>query len=196
MTVDFVSCDLNDRAELEKLQVGSFQHVIVLSDDTYEAQHADARTLVTLLHLRDMQQKLGEHYSIVTEMNDDANREVAEVTKADDFVVSTKLISLYLTQLSENRQRSSPPCSTRKCRGPSQTPPQYTCNLGCRPTSPRSSGCRSAGGDRARISAARRRPECPAVLSHAGSRQTPLAGVDDQVIVPARHYSRAGTING
>jgi hypothetical protein len=75
-----------------------------LSDDTYEAQHADARTLVTLLHLRDMQEKLGEHYSIVTEMNDDANREVAEVTKADDFVVSTKVISLYLTQLSENRQ--------------------------------------------------------------------------------------------
>jgi len=104
MALDFVSCDLNDRAELEKLQVGSFEHLIVLSDDTYEAQHADARTLVTLLHLRDMQEKLGEHYSIVTEMNDDANREVAEVTKADDFVVSTKLISLYLTQLSENRQ--------------------------------------------------------------------------------------------
>jgi ion channel POLLUX/CASTOR len=104
MAVDFVRCDLNDRAELEKLQVGSFEHLIVLSDDTYEAQHADARTLVTLLHLRDMQEKLGESYSIVTEMNDDANREVAEVTKADDFVVSTKLISLYLTQLSENRQ--------------------------------------------------------------------------------------------
>ena len=104
MAVEFVSCDLNDRAELEKLQVGSFEHLIVLSDDTYEAQHADARTLVTLLHLRDMQEKLGERYSIVTEMNDDANREVAEVTKADDFVVSTKVISLYLTQLSENRQ--------------------------------------------------------------------------------------------
>jgi ion channel POLLUX/CASTOR len=103
-TVDYVRCDLNDRAELEKLQVGGFEHLIVLSDDTYDAQHADARTLVTLLHLRDMQEKLGESYSIVTEMNDDANREVAEVTKADDFVVSTKLISLYLTQLSENRQ--------------------------------------------------------------------------------------------
>jgi voltage-gated potassium channel Kch len=104
LSVDFVSCDLNDRLELEKLQVGSFEHLIVLSDDTFEPQHADARTLVTLLHLRDMQEKLGEDYSIVTEMNDDANREVAEVTKADDFVVSTKLISLYLTQLSENRQ--------------------------------------------------------------------------------------------
>ena len=37
-------------------------------------------------------------------MNDDANREVAEVTQADDFVVSTKLISLMLTQLSEDRR--------------------------------------------------------------------------------------------
>jgi hypothetical protein len=63
MAEEFVSCDLNDRAELEKLQVGSFEHLIVLSDDTYEAQHADARTLVTLLHLRDMQEKLGEHHS-------------------------------------------------------------------------------------------------------------------------------------
>ena len=104
LSVDFVRCDLNDRAELEKLQIGGFEHLIVLSDDSFDPQHADARTLVTLLHLRDMQEKLGENYSIVTEMNDDANREVAEVTKADDFVVSTKLISLYLTQLSENRQ--------------------------------------------------------------------------------------------
>jgi ion channel POLLUX/CASTOR len=104
LSADFVRCDLNDRIELEKLQVGTFEHLIVLWDDTFEPQHADARTLVTLLHLRDMQEKLGETYSIVTEMNDDANREVAEVTKADDFVVSTKLISLYLTQLSENRQ--------------------------------------------------------------------------------------------
>ncbi len=103
-SIGFVRCDLNDRAELEKLDVGSFEHVIVLADDNRDAQHADARTLVTLLHLRDMEDRLGEVYSIVSEMNDDANREVAEVTKADDFVVSAKLISLYLTQLSENRE--------------------------------------------------------------------------------------------
>ena len=105
-SIGFVTCDLNDRAQLEKLDVGAFEHVIVLADDNRDAQHADARTLVTLLHLRDMEDKLGELYSIVSEMNDDANREVAEVTKADDFVVSAKLISLYLTQLSENRELS------------------------------------------------------------------------------------------
>jgi hypothetical protein len=50
-----------------------------------------------------MEESLGDPYSIVSEINDDANPEVAQVTKADDFVVSAKLISLLLTQLSENQ---------------------------------------------------------------------------------------------
>lgn len=39
----------------------------------------------------------------MSEINDDANREIAEITRADDFVVSEKLISLLLTQLTEDR---------------------------------------------------------------------------------------------
>jgi voltage-gated potassium channel Kch len=116
LTMEFTHCDDTDRAALEKLDVGSFQHVIVLADSAiadgggrarpgagFDPQHADARTLVTLLHLRDMEEALGDPYSIVTEINDDANREVAQVTKADDFIVSDKLINQMLTQLSENR---------------------------------------------------------------------------------------------
>jgi voltage-gated potassium channel Kch len=103
LTAGFTACDPTDRTRLEGLDVGSFQHVIVLSDSSFDAEHADARTLVTLLHLRDMEESLGDPYSIVSEINDDANREVAQVTKADDFVVSAKLISLLLTQLSENQ---------------------------------------------------------------------------------------------
>jgi hypothetical protein len=37
-------------------------------------------------------------------MLDDRNRELAEVTQADDFIVSDKLISLMLSQVSENKQ--------------------------------------------------------------------------------------------
>jgi voltage-gated potassium channel Kch len=103
LTIGFTACDPTDRMRLEALDVGSYQHVIVLSDDSFDPQHADARTLVTLLHLRDLEESLGDPYSIVSEINDDANREVAQVTKADDFVVSAKLISLLLTQLSESR---------------------------------------------------------------------------------------------
>ncbi|GAA2610853.1 potassium transporter TrkA [Actinomadura fulvescens] len=103
LTVGFTRCDPTDRNQLEALDVGAYQHIIVLGDAGYEDQHADARTLVTLLHLRDLEESLGDPYSIVSEIHDDANREIAQVTKADDFVVSDKLISLMLTQLSENR---------------------------------------------------------------------------------------------
>jgi voltage-gated potassium channel Kch len=97
-------CDITDRAALEALSIGSFDDVAVLADDELEGEHADARTLVTLLHLRDMQACRGERYSIVSEMNDERNRKLAQVTRADDFVVSGKLVSLLLTQLSENRR--------------------------------------------------------------------------------------------
>ncbi|MFF1818490.1 hypothetical protein ACFVWG_14410 [Kribbella sp. NPDC058245] len=103
LTAGTTYCDPTNRAELEALDVGSYQHVIVVSADTRGEQEADARTLLTLLHLRDLGQRLGDPFSIVSEINDDANREIAQVTRADDFVVSEKLISLLLTQLTENR---------------------------------------------------------------------------------------------
>src|SRR5690606_29300651 len=103
LAVDFVRAEPTDRPSLEALDVGSYQHIIVLSEEGVDHKSADARTLVTLLHLRDMEDALGDPFSIVSEINDDANREIAQVTKADDFVVSENLISLMLTQLSENR---------------------------------------------------------------------------------------------
>jgi voltage-gated potassium channel Kch len=100
--------DITDRRTLDAISIGSYQHVVVLSggagngSEAVDPDRADARTLVTLLHLRDMQAKAGVKYSIVSEMHDDRNRRLAEVTKADDFIVSDKLISLLLTQVSEN----------------------------------------------------------------------------------------------
>lgn len=104
LTVGFKRCEPTRRSSLESLDLGGYQHIVVLSDDTIAPGRADDRTLVTLLHLRDIEVSLGDPYSIVTEMHDDANREVAQVTKADDFIVSTKVISLLLTQLTENRE--------------------------------------------------------------------------------------------
>ncbi|NUS00311.1 MAG: potassium transporter TrkA [Kribbellaceae bacterium] len=103
LTIGTTYCDPTNRAALEALDVGSYQHVIILAADDLDEQQADARTLLTLLHIRDLEQRLNAPYSIVSEINDDANREIAQVTEADDFVVSEKLISLLLTQLSENR---------------------------------------------------------------------------------------------
>ena len=63
--------------------------------------------LVTLLHLRDMLTKRGRNASIVSEMRDDRDRALAQLTKADDFVVSEQLVSLLMTQISENRHLES-----------------------------------------------------------------------------------------
>jgi len=103
LTVGYRSCEPTSRRSLESLDLASYQHLVVLADDRVDRDQADDRTLVTLLHLRDIETGYGDPYAIVTEVNDDANREIAQVTKADDFIVSNKLISLVLTQLAENR---------------------------------------------------------------------------------------------
>jgi hypothetical protein len=103
LTIGVKHCEPTNRRSLEDLDLGSYSHIVVLADDRVPPDRADDRTLVTLLHLRDIEARLGDPYSIVTEMHDDANREVAQVTRADDFVVSTRLISLLMTQLAENK---------------------------------------------------------------------------------------------
>jgi voltage-gated potassium channel Kch len=97
--------DTTDRRLLDRLEIGSYHHVIILCySDTLSIQQADAETLVTLLHLRDISEKTGKVFSIVSEMLDIRNRNLAEITRADDFIVSNKLISLMLAQISENKQ--------------------------------------------------------------------------------------------
>ncbi len=103
MTVQYIVCDSANRRVLQGLDIPSYDHVVVLSySDTMPAQPADTRTLVTLLHVRQIAEAATKRLSVVSEMVDVRNRELAEVTRADDFVVSNKLISLMLAQSSEN----------------------------------------------------------------------------------------------
>ncbi|MDQ1546070.1 MAG: hypothetical protein QOH69_974, partial [Actinomycetota bacterium] len=105
MPVHFTRGDTTSRAVLEGIEVQKYNHIIVLAyKEALDTQRADAKTLITLLHLRDMGERAGVDLSVVSEMLDDRNRELAEVTKADDFIVSDKLISLMLSQVSENKQ--------------------------------------------------------------------------------------------
>jgi voltage-gated potassium channel Kch len=105
LDVTFQRGDPTSRAVLDGLYVHEFDHIIVLAaKETLPAQRADAKTLITLLHLRDIAVKKGADLNVVSEMIDDRNRELAEVTQADDFIVSDQLISLMLSQLSENKR--------------------------------------------------------------------------------------------
>ncbi len=95
--------DITDRTVLDDATSGDYAHVVVMSySDYFDEQRADAKTLVTLLHLRDIESQRGESYTIVSEMLDVRNRALAAVTRADDFIVSGKLVSLMMSQLAEN----------------------------------------------------------------------------------------------
>ena len=102
-TVTYQAGRTTDRRLLESLKIAQYQHVILLCYAELEPQAADARTLITLLHLREISERSGYAFSIVSEMLDIRNRNLAEVTRADDFIVSDKLVSLMLTQISENK---------------------------------------------------------------------------------------------
>lgn len=105
VSVTTVHGDTTDRAFLHSLNTGATDHVIVQSNsDGLSPQQADALSLVTLLHLRDIRKTEGHCFTIVTEMLDERNRRLAEVSNTDDFIVSDKLVSLLLVQISRNRE--------------------------------------------------------------------------------------------
>ncbi len=95
---------LTKRSTLELLKPETFDHLIVLGACGIPIQQADANTIITLLHLRKIADARGVKLSIVSEMQDIRNRSLAQVARADDFIVSDKLVSLMLSQLSENKK--------------------------------------------------------------------------------------------
>lgn len=104
LTLTFQTGNISDRALLDSLRLEQYSQVLVLSESDHQtSQYADARTLVTLLHLRDICEQLQIHISVTSEMIDSRNRDLATITQADDFIISERLVSLLLTQLSENR---------------------------------------------------------------------------------------------
>ena len=105
LSLEFEQGDTTDRKVLDRLDLTSFKHIILLCyADRLDAQAADAKTMITLLHLRDIERRKGESYSVVSEMVDVRNRALAAVAKADDFIVSDELTGLLLTQVSENSE--------------------------------------------------------------------------------------------
>jgi voltage-gated potassium channel Kch len=80
------------------MEENNYDHVVVLGyRDTLSPAHADARTLLTLLTLRNVRRQA----RVVAEVLDSRDAIIAERTGADDLVVSDQLSSLMIAQLTE-----------------------------------------------------------------------------------------------
>lgn len=103
LPVECIQSDPTSRSTLGSLPLSEYRHIVVLAEsEQFSVQHCDSRTLLTLLHIRELAKALEIYPNIVSEMLDDKNRQLAETTNADDFIVSDKLVSLMLAQISEN----------------------------------------------------------------------------------------------
>ncbi|PWH16063.1 MAG: hypothetical protein DDG59_10435 [Anaerolineae bacterium] len=102
--MQFVQADITNRTELETMHIPQSQHVILLSySDCQDIQEAEAQTLITLLPLREIANQSNNHFSIASEILNNRNREFAEITRADNFIVTQKRVGLMLSQRSKNR---------------------------------------------------------------------------------------------
>ncbi|MFL5955560.1 MAG: CASTOR/POLLUX-related putative ion channel [Gaiellaceae bacterium] len=103
LVVSFEEGSTSQRRRLEELHPESYDQIIVLCyGDHLHYDEADGKTLITLLHLRELSQRCEVDLRIATEMLDDRNRKLAEVTNVDDIIVSDEFVSLLLSQISES----------------------------------------------------------------------------------------------
>ncbi|MEE0133524.1 MAG: hypothetical protein U0I22_06995 [Treponema sp.] len=103
VALDIRSCDIFQRSCLEELLASKPDNVLILTDSDNE--ESDARTLLLLLQLRDIAAKTGLKFSVTSEMRSVENQELAQVTKVTDFVVSSNITALMMTQISQAREQ-------------------------------------------------------------------------------------------
>ncbi|MDP8908767.1 MAG: potassium transporter TrkA [Chloroflexota bacterium] len=104
LTVEHHTANTNDRAVLDRLDVLSYDRVIVMSyADHLPAKRAGGRLLLTLLHLRDIASHSGSSMAIVSEILDVEDIDLVRDAGVNDIVVSDEVLSLMLTQIAENR---------------------------------------------------------------------------------------------
>lgn len=102
--LEFQQGDITNRELLDQLDLAQYNQIFLMSySDEMSEQNADSHTLIALLHIRDIANIQGKQFSVASEMMDINNRELAKITKANDFIVSENYISLILSQVSENK---------------------------------------------------------------------------------------------
>jgi hypothetical protein len=108
--VTLIDKDPLDVDELEAVKPFGYNNVIILPQthgEDVDPEQVDAETLIVLLHLRKLQAKLrAQGYErfgtkIITEVLDSQNQELITRAGVDDFIISNRLVSMFLAQISE-----------------------------------------------------------------------------------------------
>ena len=105
LTLEQKTCDIYSRRVLEELVSKKPQNILIIADCSCDDEEADARTLMLLLQLRNLAAQQGLHFTVTSEMRNVQNQELARITRVNDFVISSNITALMMTQISQNRQQ-------------------------------------------------------------------------------------------
>lgn len=100
-----VISDIFNRSELEKIVANKPNNVLILTNQNDDDETADSKTLLLLLQLRDITRKNNLNFTVTSEMRSTEDQELAEVTKVTDFVISSNITALMMTQISQTREQ-------------------------------------------------------------------------------------------
>ena len=103
--LDVQECNIFERAELEKLVSEKPDNILILTDSSDADDEADSKTLLLLLHIRDIARKNDFHFTVTSEMRSVENQELAQVTKVTDFIISSNITALMMAQISQTREQ-------------------------------------------------------------------------------------------
>ncbi|MDX2362050.1 MAG: hypothetical protein QNK23_14670 [Crocinitomicaceae bacterium] len=102
--INLVDADPLDLVSLEQMQPFVHDNIVILSQDLEEqsADKTDSDTLIILLLLRKIKMHMSDVTTkIITQVLNSDNQELITQTDVDDFIISNKLITMILAQLSE-----------------------------------------------------------------------------------------------
>jgi hypothetical protein len=79
--------------------------LILLADESSHEKDPDARTITTLLLLRDLQKResLLTHVHVVSEILEPTNRELLASARVADVIISPETVSMFITQISQQQ---------------------------------------------------------------------------------------------
>ncbi len=106
--IEVVDCDICSRSGLESL-LKEDNTIMVLADareemEEKEAEKKDAKILLILLQLKYLAQSKGYKMNVTSEMLRVENQELAEIAEVNDFVISSNITSLIVTQICQERK--------------------------------------------------------------------------------------------
>lgn len=105
LRLKFVDGDPTVPDDLRRVMSPDFASALVVADSTIEAEEADAKTVITVLLLRDFSRHLGDRKPrIISEILDPRTKDLVEQDYGADFVVSSEMTSMLLAQVSERRE--------------------------------------------------------------------------------------------